>query len=48
MRLNICHAKEITHKQIVILSPRHKNEEMRNVVIFEHFPMDHATCGTEM
>jgi hypothetical protein len=29
----IYHTKEITHKQIVILSPRHKNKVMRNVGI---------------
>jgi hypothetical protein len=44
----IYHTKEITHKQIVILSPKHKNKEMNNVDIFEHFPTEHATSGPEM
>jgi hypothetical protein len=44
----IYHAKEITLKQIVILSPKHKNEAMRNADIFDKLPIEHATSGPEM
>jgi tRNA A22 N-methylase len=44
----ICHTKEITRKQRIILRPKHKNEELRNVDIFEYFPIEHATSGPEM
>jgi hypothetical protein len=44
----IHHTKEITHKQMVILSPKHKNEIMSNVGIFDKFPIEHATRGSEM
>ena len=44
----IYHTKEIIHKQTVILNPKHKDEEMRNVDLFENSPIEHLTSGPEI
>lgn len=44
----MCHTQEITYKQIVISSSKHRNEEMKIVDIFDNFPKEHATRSPEM